>query len=77
MPIDNYVTLKVFNMLGQEVATLVHEEKTAGSYKVDWNVPQSRIASGVSSKGGYASGVYFYRLEAEDFSETKKMILAR
>ncbi len=54
-------------MLGQEVATLVHEEKTAGSYKVDWNVPQS----------GIASGVYFYRLEAEDFSETKKMILAR
>lgn len=69
------VTLKVYDVLGNEVATLVNEEKPAGTYEVDFN-PASSIknpASGV----GYASGVYFYQLRIGNYIETKKMILLR
>ncbi len=59
-----HVTLKIFNALGQEVQTLVDEEKVAGDHQVEWN------ASG-------PSGVYFYVLRAGDVSTTKKMILLR
>jgi len=59
------VTLKIYNILGQEVAALVNEEKPAGSYEVNFNA--SRLSS----------GVYFYRLQAGSFIETKKMILLR
>ncbi len=59
------VTLKIFNILGQEVATLVNEEKPAGSYEVNWN------ASNLSS------GVYFYRLQTGSFVEAKKMMLLK
>lgn len=60
-----FVLLKVYNVLGKEVATLVNEEKPAGIYEVEFN------ASGLSS------GVYFYQLNAGSFTETKKMILLR
>ena len=63
LPHADHVRLGVFNLLGQEIALIVDEEKTAGSYSVSWN------ASGVSS------GVYYYRLTAGDFTETKKMVL--
>ncbi|MCW8804258.1 MAG: T9SS type A sorting domain-containing protein [Ignavibacteriaceae bacterium] len=59
------VTLKVYDVLGTDIATLVNEEKTAGSYEVDF------YAAGLSS------GVYFYKLVTENFSETKKMLLLR
>ena len=60
------VTLKVYDILGREVTTLVNEEKPAGTYEVIFN------ASNLSS------GVYFYRLETSNgFSRTKKMILLR
>jgi subtilisin family serine protease len=59
------VQLKVFDILGNEVATLVNEEKAAGTYEVEFNATQ------------LSSGVYFYRLKAGDFVETKKMILLR
>lgn len=60
------VDLKVFNLLGQEVATLVNEVKPAGKYTVDFNAE------------GLGGGVYFYRLSTEGgFSETRKMILLR
>lgn len=58
-----FVTLKVYDVLGKKVATLVNEEKPAGSYQVNWN------ASNLSS------GIYFYKLQAGSFVETKKMIL--
>lgn len=60
-----FVTLKVFDLLGQETATLVNEEKPSGSYTVAFD------ASGLSS------GLYFYQLQAAGFTETKKMILMR
>jgi N-acetylneuraminic acid mutarotase len=60
------VTLKIFNILGEEVATLVSDMLTAGSYSYEWSRP-----------AGIASGVYLFRMEAGEFVETKKMILMR
>lgn len=65
LPRSTYATLKVFNLLGAEVATLVGQEFAAGSYTVDW------------SASGAPSGVYFYRLVAGAYVETKKMLLLR
>ncbi len=61
--------LKVYDVLGNEVATLVNEYKAAGSYEVEFN-PVSGIMN-------LASGVYFYQLKADNFIQTKKMILIR
>jgi hypothetical protein len=79
LPVSGDVTLKIYDLLGREVATLVDEYKQAGSYEVTWY--------GVSAKGGYASGVYFYQLlvsalqskdrKVGNFLETKKMILLK
>jgi hypothetical protein len=63
------VTLKIYNALGKEVATLVNEDKPAGTYEVEWNAN--------SVAGGLASGVYFYRLKTDSFVQTKKMILMK
>jgi hypothetical protein len=60
-----FVSLKVYNVLGNEVATLVNEEKPAGNYTVTFN------ASSLSS------GTYFYKLQTGSFIETKKMILLK
>jgi len=59
----------VYDILGNEVAALVNEYKPAGNYEVDFQ----------STVNGYqlASGIYFYRLRAGSFIETKKMILLR
>jgi hypothetical protein len=59
------VSLKVYNILGEEVATLVSERLTAGKYKYDWDA------------SGLASGVYLYRLQAGDYIQTRKMVLLR
>lgn len=74
--------LKVYDLLGREVATLVDEEKSPGNYEVKFDPDKSgqagtNLPSGVSAKGGYASGVYFYRLTAGHYSEIKKMILLK
>jgi len=63
--INSQVSLKVFDVLGNEVATLVNEEKPAGNYEVEFNASQ------------LSSGVYFYKLTAGSFTDTKKMILLR
>jgi hypothetical protein len=65
LPRTSHVTLSVYDVLGREVATLLNEEKSAGAYTVQWD------ASGVSS------GVYFYRLKAGDFNQTKRMMIVR
>jgi len=69
------VSLKVYDVLGNEVATLVNEEKPAGTYEVEFDA--STLKGSVSAKGGYASGVYFYKLQAGDFIQTKKMVLMK
>jgi hypothetical protein len=69
----SFVTLKVFDVLGNEIATLVNEEKPAGSYEVEFSTtggPESSIKHP-------ASGIYFYQLKAGDYLETKKMILMK
>jgi photosystem II stability/assembly factor-like uncharacterized protein len=73
------VQLKVYDILGNEVATLVNEEQPAGSYEVEFqsSVGNRQMASGVSSKGGYTSGVYFYQLRLGSFSQTRKMIVIK
>ncbi|MBS1516376.1 MAG: T9SS type A sorting domain-containing protein [Bacteroidetes bacterium] len=63
----NYVTLKVFDLLGKEVASLVNEKQNAGSYAVDFN----------STEYNLPSGIYFYTLAAGEFKETRKMILIK
>ncbi len=68
---NSHVVLKVFDVLGNEVATLVDEYKPAGKYDVDFNV--ATLSGSVSVKGGYASGVYFYQLKAGEFLQTRKM----
>jgi hypothetical protein len=64
-PVGSHQTLKIYDMLGNEVATLVDEYKEAGSYEVTFKA------------GDLASGIYLYRLQAGSFFETKKMILLR
>jgi flagellar hook assembly protein FlgD len=65
-----HTTLKIYNILGQKVRTLVDESKRAGSYEVIWD--------GKDDKGKeVGSGIYFYQLRAGDYTETKKMILVK
>lgn len=65
LPVSGNVFLKVYNLLGKEVATLVNEYKAAGIYEINFD------ASTLSS------GIYFYKLVSGSFAETKKMILLR
>lgn len=65
LPEDVHVTLKVYNVLGRELTTLVDRNESAGSKVVVFNA------------GGYPSGVYFYRLQAAGFVDVKKFILMR
>ncbi len=65
LPHSGHVTLKVYNTRGQEIATLLSRNLTGGAHKVIWNA------------GGAASGVYFYRLQAGDFVQTKKLAMIR
>ncbi len=67
---QSYVTLKVYDALGNEVATLVDEYKQAGSYEVEFSVGQD-------SSPDIASGVYFYKLQAGSFVQTRKMLLLK
>ncbi|MDI6765464.1 MAG: T9SS type A sorting domain-containing protein, partial [Bacteroidota bacterium] len=74
-PENVHVELKVFDVLGREVATLVNEVQEAGYKSVSFDAGD--LPSGISSKGGYASGVYFYRLKAGSIIEMKKALLLR
>lgn len=69
LPVTGYVTLKVYDMLGREVVTLVNEYKVAGKHSVEFNA--------ASAGGGLPSGVYFYRIQAGELTETKKLLLLK
>ncbi|MCX6157030.1 MAG: T9SS type A sorting domain-containing protein, partial [Ignavibacteriae bacterium] len=58
-------TLRIYDVLGREVRTLVNEVKSAGNYSVDFNASE------------YSSGVYFYRLESNGFTDIKRMMLIK
>jgi len=65
IPSKSFVTLKIFDMLGREIATILSEQLPLGNYTQHWN------AANISS------GVYFYRLQAGSYTETKKLILLK
>jgi len=69
------VQLKVYDILGNEIATVVNEEKPAGEYEVEFNA--ASLPGYISARGGYASGVYFYQLKVSEYSSTKKMVLLK
>jgi len=65
IPNLSLVTFKVYDVLGNEITTLVNKEKSPGNYSTEWNAED------------FPSGIYFYSLTAGDFRETKKMILLK
>ena len=65
VPVGSQQTLKIYDVLGNEVTTLINEYKPAGSYEVEWNA------------SGLPSGVYFYQLKSGRFLETRKMLLLK
>lgn len=65
LPMSNYVKLNIYDALGREVATLVNEKLSPGTYEVDWNASD------------YPSGVYFYSISTSLFKETKRMVLIK
>ncbi len=65
LPETSHVTLKIYDITGREVASLVNEDKTAGNYKVNFNA------------SNLASGVYFYRIQSGNYVKTNKMILMK
>ena len=65
LPKSGEVILKIYNILGEEVATLVSDRLSTGLYSYEWDA------------SGYASGIYLYRLQAGDYVETRKMVLMR
>jgi len=65
IPELSFVTLKVYDVLGNAIATIVNEEKSAGSYDIDFN------------GDGLTSGIYFYQLRVGNFTQTRKMMLLK
>jgi len=65
VPKSGIVTIKVYDVLGDEITTLLNENKPVGNYSIQFNT------------GKLTSGIYFYRMEAGDFTQTKKLILLR
>ncbi len=65
LPRKSFVSLKVFDVLGREMASILSEEMLAGTYTKQWNA------------NGLPSGIYFYRLQTDNFIDTKKLILLR
>jgi hypothetical protein len=65
LPVTSRVTLRVYDILGRVVLTLVNKRQSTGSYQVQWNAVNM------------PSGIYFYRLQAGSFTETKKLLLLK
>lgn len=65
VPSRSFVSIKVFDILGNEIGTLVNKEKSAGYYEANWNAKN------------LATGIYFYTIKAEKFTDTKKMLLIK
>jgi len=65
IPKEQFVTLKIYNSIGQYISTLVNKNEPAGKYQINFDA------------GKYSSGIYFYKLNAGNFSKTKKMMLLK
>ncbi len=70
LPTKSHVSITVYNLLGQEITSLVNEELSAGTHTTEWNGRDK-------SNTEVASGIYFYKLIAGDFVDTKKMMLVK
>jgi flagellar hook assembly protein FlgD len=70
LPVNGFVELKVYDIAGREVATLVSEMKNAGTHRIAWNAVDDRGTK-------VSSGVYFYRISAGQFNQIKKMVLLK
>ena len=64
-PVASHQTLRIYDVLGNEIAVLVNEERPAGNYEIEFDASM------------YSSGIYFYKLQAGSFVETKKMLLLK
>jgi hypothetical protein len=71
IPLAEFVTLKVFDILGNEVATLVKEFKQPGNYEAEFNTRRGEVTSPLPS------GIYFYQLKAGNYVESKKLVLMK
>ena len=65
LPQSGYITLNVYDIFGKEVASLVAENLSAGRYTAKWNA------------ANFASGMYYYRIQAGQFQETRKLVLLK
>jgi len=65
LPKSSFAKLVVYDILGREVETILNEQLNAGTYEADWNAAQ------------FSSGVYYYKLSAGDYTETKKMLMIK
>ena len=65
LPNSSYVTLNIYNVLGEKITTLVDREFSAGIHSVEWNARE------------FSSGFYFYRIEAGSFTKTNRMMLIK
>lgn len=70
LPVESHVSLEIYNILGQKIAVFADDLYPAGRHEVVWD--------GIASDGNSAgSGIYFARLQAGDFSETKKIVMMK
>ena len=65
IPVNTYVKMKIYDMVGREIAVLINEDLKAGSYEVNWNAAD------------YSSGIYFYKIETHSFTSVKRMVLIK
>jgi hypothetical protein len=65
VPVESNVSIVVYDLVGREVVTLVNENMPSGNYSLTWNA------------AGLTSGVYFYRMESQNYVEVKKMIMLK
>jgi predicted outer membrane repeat protein len=79
LPVRSDVTLKIYDVIGNEIATLVDEYKPAGNYEVEFNVAgnSGEVRNLPAGRKSLASGIYFYQLSAGEYTAVKKMILLK
>ena len=69
IPKNSFVTLKIYDVIGNEIAILIDEEKSVGNYEIEFSSLKNNLK--------ISSGVYLYQLRANDYMQTKKMILIK
>jgi hypothetical protein len=65
LPLSSHVTIEIYDIQGRKIETLINENQNAGFHKIDWDATD------------YASGIYFYKIETDNFNESKRMLLLK